>query len=72
MSILSFILANLFNGLMGIGFLLLGYKLFSWITKWNFREVLDDEKGRNGISGGSVVIAAFFVSLAIIIAAAAF
>ena len=72
MDILSFILANVINGILGIGLLILGYKAFSLITNWNFREVLDNEKNNNSLSGGAIVISAFFIALAIIIAAAAF
>lgn len=72
MDLLNFILANVINGILGVVLLILGYKVFSLITKWDFREVLDNEKNNSGASGGAVVISAFFIALAIIIAAAAF
>lgn len=69
-NMIFFLLTNILNGLLGIGLLLLGYRIFSWYTQWSFREALNHEK--NGITPGSIVIAAFFIALSLIIMAAAF
>lgn len=65
MNITSYLLTNVLNGLLGIALLIIGYKLFDWMTpKWEFYQVFNSEK----ITNGAFVICAFLIALAIIIA----
>lgn len=70
MSMLLYLLTNLLNGLMGMGLLLLGYKVFDWITgnEWDFTKVFREK----GVSGGSIIVAAFIIGLSWIIGNATF
>jgi uncharacterized membrane protein YjfL (UPF0719 family) len=68
MDIGSFLLANVLNGLIALALLLAGYFVFDRMTpKWDFTEVFSEK----GISGGAIVVAAFILGLAIVVAAAA-
>lgn len=68
MDIKLFLLTNILNGLIGIGMLLLGYKIFDWITpKWDNHEIF----GNGYVSNGAIVIGYFLLGLAIVIASTA-
>lgn len=68
MDIGSFLLTNVFNGLIALALLLAGYFAFDRLTpSWDFTEVFREK----GISGGAIIVAAFLLGLAIVIAAAA-
>lgn len=65
MDILSYILIGLLSGLMGIALLVLGYKVFDYLTpRWEIHEIF--LKGY--VSNGGIVIAAFLLGLSFIIA----
>ena len=66
MDIFSFLLANLTNGLIAVGILILGYRAFDEITGFQFKKVLTHEN----ITGGSIVVAAFLLGLSLVVAAA--
>lgn len=64
MDLQVYLLSCLFSTLIGIGGLLLGYKVFDWITpKWDFRDAFTGDS----LSNAGIVIAAFFIGLSIII-----
>jgi uncharacterized membrane protein YjfL (UPF0719 family) len=68
MDIGSFLLANVLNGLIALALLLAGYFVFDRMTpKWDFTEVFSEK----GVSGGAIIVAAFLLGLAIVVAAAA-
>lgn len=63
MNLSAFMEANALNGLLGLVFLLGGYVVFDLITPWEFGKIF--EKGE--LTNGGVVIAAFLLSLALVI-----
>ena len=69
MNIRDYLLVNLLSGIMGVVLLIIGFKVFDWITpKWSFLDTFTGDK----FTGGSIVIGCFLLGLAIIIARAAF
>ena len=63
------LLTNCFNGLLGIIFLVIGYKLFDWCTpNWNFKDAFTKDK----VSNGGIVISAFLLGLSYIVSTAVF
>ena len=67
LNITSFLLTNLANGLIGMVLLILGYGLFNLMTpKVDFNAIFNSDK----VGGGSVIIAAFILALAIVISKA--
>lgn len=69
MDISSFLLTNILNGLLAVALLLGGFKLFDFLTpKWDFGEAFN---GSN-FTGGSIVVAAFLLGLALVISSASF
>lgn len=65
MDISAFLLTNVLNGLIGILLLVGGYKIFDWLTpKWKFHEIF----GNSYLSNGGLVVSAFLLSLALVIA----
>jgi uncharacterized membrane protein YjfL (UPF0719 family) len=67
MNIQSFLLTNLANGVMGATLLIVGYLIFNLMTpKVNFNEIFNKDK----VGGGSIIIAAFIIGLAIVISKA--
>jgi len=68
-NILTFLLTNLLNGIMGITMLLLGFFIFDRFTpNWDFTDAFKTK----GFSGGAIVVAAYLISLSIIVAATGF
>ncbi|MDY6904103.1 MAG: DUF350 domain-containing protein [Thermodesulfobacteriota bacterium] len=68
MNLIDFLLVNFCNGLLGAVLLVAGYKVFDLLTPgWDFADVFK----KNTITNGGVVIAAFLVGLAIVIASTA-
>lgn len=68
MNIADFLAANFLNGLIAMVLLAAGYKVFDLLTPgWDFSDVFK----KNTITNGGVVIAAFLVGLAIVIASTA-
>lgn len=64
-----FLLTNLLNGLMAMGLLVLGLKILNYFTEARFKDVVWSEEG---VTGGSVVVAAFLLGLSYILGSAAF
>lgn len=68
MSMVNFLVTNLLNGLMAIALLMAGYKVFDWLTpKWDTHEIF----GQGYVSNGGLVVGAFLLGLAIVIASTA-
>ena len=68
MSMWHFLLTNLLNGLLAIGLLMAGYKIFDLLTpKWDTHEIF----GKGYLSNGGLVVASFLLGLAIVIASTA-
>lgn len=68
MSMTSFLLTNLLNGLLAIALLMLGYKVFDWLTpNWDTHEIF----GNGYVSNGGLVVGCFLLGLAIVIASTA-
>jgi putative membrane protein len=68
MSMTNFLLTNLLNGLIAIVLLMIGYKVFDWLTpRWDTHEIF----GQGFVSNGGIVVAAFLLGLAIVIASTA-
>ena len=64
MSITSFLLTNFANGIIGAALLIVGYLIFNLMTpKVNFNDIFNSDK----IGGGSIIIAAFIIGLALVI-----
>jgi uncharacterized membrane protein YjfL (UPF0719 family) len=64
MNIKNFLLINLLNGFIGIILLIIGYKIFDFMTpRWDFSKIFS----MNKVTNGSVVIASFLIGLSIII-----
>lgn len=64
MSIWAYLLTCFLGGMMGVFFFIAGFKLFDWMTPgWDF------EKAFSGsvFTGGSLVVAAYLIGLAIVI-----
>lgn len=69
MNIRTYLLTNLISGVMGMAMLAGGFWLLNVLTpRWDFEEIFREK----GVSGGAIVVAAFLLGLAIIIARAAF
>jgi uncharacterized membrane protein YjfL (UPF0719 family) len=64
MNITSFLITNLINGLVGIVLLILGYVIFDKITP---RSDFDEIFSSKTFNGGSIIVAAFILGLAIVI-----
>ena len=68
MSMGTFLATNLLNGLLAIALLMAGYKVFDLLTpKWKTHEIF----GQGHVSNGGLVVAAFLLGLAIVIASTA-
>lgn len=64
MNISAFLITNLVNGFMGILLLVLGYIIFDKITpRSDFDEIFNGKT----FNGGSIIVAAFILGLAIVI-----
>ena len=69
MNVRMYLLTNLLSGIMGMLMLAAGFWLFNILTpKWDFFDTFTRDK----FNGGAVVVAAYLLSLAIIISRAAF
>ena len=65
MNIGGFLLTNLCNGLMAVVLLVIGYKVFDLMTPgWDFKNVFT----KSTLTNGGLVIAAFLIGLAVVIA----
>lgn len=64
MNIGTYLLTCFIGGAMGVFFFLVGYKLFDMITPgWDFEKAFSG----TGFTGGSLVVAAYLLGLAIVI-----
>ena len=68
MDITSYLITNLINGIIGIVLLLLGYYAFDKLTPGlDLNQIFSDR----GLTGASIVVGAFILGLALVIASAA-
>jgi uncharacterized membrane protein YjfL (UPF0719 family) len=69
MSITVYLMTSLMAGIIGIVLLLAGFVLFDKLTsEYNFTEIFNAK----GVSGGAIIVSAFLLGLAIVIASASF
>ncbi len=65
----TYILITSINAMLTMAFLLLGFFLFDKLTpKWDFSDVFKEK----GVSGGAIVVSAYIVGLALVLAAASY